>query len=344
MRFAHTMKEDPISPETAVEEYVSHREHELADQTVYNIRSRLKQFYEWADEQALTDLRELTTRDTELFRMSRVKADRSPMTIRNQAMTLRRFIAWAERQDYVDGGLSDAIRVPSVSKHESSRDTALEFETVKEILEYLDRYKFGTFGHATFAVMWNTGARIGALRGLDVDDWHPEQETGYLAFHHRPETGTPLKLKEDGERQVTITKPSVAEALNAYIERTRHDIVEDSGREPLFTSRHGRVSTDTFRTNTYQATQPCRYRNECPEGKDIDTCEFRTVDQSSKCPVSVSPHPIRRTAIMYHIQKDVPKEIVGDRMGTSVKTIDRNYDKRDQKVRRSHRRQYLDNL
>jgi site-specific recombinase XerD len=334
----------PVSPQEAVEEYISHRRHELADQTVYNVRSRLKQFYQWADQEGLTDLRDLNSRHTELFRMSRVRADRAPMTIRNQAMTLRRFVDWAERQGYVEEGLSGVMRVPSVSKYESSRDVALPFETIEEILDHLHRYEFASLRHVLFAVMWNTGARIGALHGLDIDDWHPEDDIGYLAFHHRPETDTPLKLKQDGERQVTITRPSIAKALNAYTEWKRHPITEESGRQPLFTSTQGRVSTSNIRTQTYLATQPCRYRNECPENKEIDTCEYRRTTHCSKCPVSVSPHPIRRTAIMYHIQNDVPKEIVAERMGTSVKTINRNYDKREKKVRRGHRRRYLDRL
>ena len=59
-------------------------------------------------------LRNLVSPHAELFRMSRVRADRAPMTIRNQAMTLRRFVHWAERQGYAKEGLSGVMDVPSV--------------------------------------------------------------------------------------------------------------------------------------------------------------------------------------------------------------------------------------
>lgn len=58
----------------------------------------------------------------------------------------------------------------------------------------------------------------------------------------------------------------------------------------------------------------------------------------------MSPHPIRRGAITAHLNADVPKDVVSDRMDVSVDTLDKHYDGRMKAERRKQRRQHLNEL
>lgn len=64
----------------------------------------------------------------------------------------------------------------------------------------------------------------------------------------------------------------------------------------------------------------------------------------SKCPDSVSSHPIRRSAITHHLDSDVPKAIVSERMNVSEKIIDQHYDARDKEQKRQNRQKYLNSI
>jgi hypothetical protein len=45
----------------------------------------------------------------------------------------------------------------------------------------------------------------------------------------------------------------------------------------------------------------------------IEACEASGFDSASKCSSTVSPHPIRRSAVRPHLNGDIPKEIAADR-------------------------------
>lgn len=66
--------------------------------------------------------------------------------------------------------------------------------------------------------------------------------------------------------------------------------------------------------------------------------------QSSKCPSSMSSHPVRRAAITYHLNRNWPKEKVSERANVSIDVLEEHYDGRSEGERAMTRRQYLDNL
>lgn len=150
--------------------------------------------------------------------------------------------------------------------------------------------------------------------------------------------GTPLKLRDDGERHLNIVDGTLAEALDDYIERNRPDVEDEFGRKSLFATDHGRAHRTTIQRNVYVVSRPCFYSGECPHDRDIEDCEATIPDYYSRCPSSVSPHPVRRGAITAHLNRDVPMEIASDRMNVSIEMLELHYDARDLEEKHENRR------
>lgn len=335
------MYHEKISPSTAIEEYLNARSHEVSDATLQNHRYRLKQFRLWCEEEGFDDMRELSGRETEAFRLSREEDDLAPMTVRNQMMTVRVFTEWCETQGYVKPGIADRIRTPAVAKSDRSRDDHVTRETAEEIIEAYSQYKYGSLRHVLFHLIFRTGMRTGAVRGLDLGDIELGQDP-HIRVRHRPKTDTPLKRgAEGGERHVSIVNSELAEALEAYCERNRHDVEDEYGRKPLFTSRHGRIAKTTIQSHIYRATQPCERTGNCPHEKNPGSCPYRSSDKASQCPSSVSPHAIRRSAITMFLNADVEKEVISGRCNVSRDRLEEHYDARTEESKRKTRRQGL---
>lgn len=336
------MYDETIPPETAVEQYLEARRHELSDASHRDQGYRLDKFVQWADDIGLHDMRELDGRLCEEFKTHRASRDLSPNTIRNHLMTFRVFVRWCESNEYVTPGTAEKIRIPTVRKSSRARDEHLEYETMQDVLGSLQRYEYASLRHITVHLLWHTGMRIGSARALDVSHWHPQEQ--YLSVRHQPETGTPLKREYDGERNISILDDSLATALEDWVQDRRPSVTDGHGREPLLASSHGRVAKTTIRTATYRATQPCEYAGHCPHGEDMETCAYRSGDSASKCPSSVSPHPIRRSAITHHLNEDVPVQLASERMNVSVDTLEDHYDARSEEEKRQGRHRRLKNI
>ncbi len=151
--------------------------------------------------------------------------------------TLRRFIRWCESSDAVRHDLHLSVRSPDLDDGDNQRSETLPEERSEPILEYLSRYHYASVQHTVIALMWTTCARVGALHALDLDDYDPKKQ--FIHFVHRPDTETPLKNKEDGERYVSLDS-EMCRILDDYIEHNRHEVADDHGRNPLFTSKQGR--------------------------------------------------------------------------------------------------------
>jgi integrase len=231
--------------------------------------------------------------------------------------------------------------MPVLSKSDEQSDVMLEAEQAEDILQYLRRFEYASREHVVMEVLWNTGMRLGALHSLDIEDYDREEQ--YLEIHHRPETDTPLKNGDEGERLVALTQ-TVCETLDDWIEHQRPDVTDEHGRNPLITSEHGRLGKTNIREAVYRATRPCYVGSECPHGRDEDDCEGTNYGHYSTCPSSVSPHAVRRGSITHHLSEDVPEKVVSDRMNVGPDVLDKHYDKRSERQKVEQRRGYLDNI
>jgi site-specific recombinase XerD len=326
-----------ISPEGAVERYLKERKPEVAESTHRNHKYTLDAFESWAEEVGIEAVSELDGMYLHEFKLYRREQGINEVTLYNNLCTLRVFVRWLESMDLVEKGLADGMMIPNPD--DDARDDMITEETAEEILNYLDKYEYGTLRHALFAVLWTTGFRIGTVRSLDLDEYHPEDH--FIEVVHRPESGTPLKNKTEAEREVNLHS-WVCEILDDYFEMHREDVTDDHGREPLLTTSQGRPARSTLRQQIASLTRPCHYTGDCPHQRTIPDCEAKTYKYAQRCPSSVSPHTLRRSAITKWLNDGHRKELLGDRMNVSPKTLDKHYDARTKGEKRQLRFEKFD--
>ncbi|WP_418283183.1 tyrosine-type recombinase/integrase [Halorubrum sp. DTA98] len=311
-----------LHPRQAVTRYLRRRRSDSTDASVKAWKYRLKLFVEWCEGIGLEEIGDLRGYDLDEYYELRSGAV-APATLEGEMWTIQKFIEYLAQLEAVDDSLVDSVRVPDIDPSERSNSETLTTEAAFTLLKYYrnsDRDR-ASRNHAFLELAWHTGARQGGLRALDVRDVYPEE--GYVEFHHRPETDTPLKNKLHGERPVGL-RTEVARVLREYM-GNRYDVHDDHDRQPFLASRDGRPTENTIRSWSYLATQPCLH-SPCPHGKDRIDCEFTEFVHGSKCPSSRSPHRIRTGAITWMLNAGIPPEVVAERVNASVKTIRTHYD------------------
>lgn len=325
-----------MTPRDAVQRYLDNRRPEITDGTYSSYYYRLKLFVEWCERDGLSEVQEITGWVIDEYRASRAAKGIETNTLHNEMETLEQFCDYLERIEAVDSGLAGRVDIPDVPKDERSRDKLLETEDAKRLLEGFrsSEQHYGSKLHVLLELAWHTGARLGALRALDLRD--VDLKENYIKFVHRPETETSLKKKRNGERMVSLL-PAVSRVLGQYI-KERPDVHDEYGRQPLFVTAHqGRPSENAIRSWMYQATFPCQFFD-CPHGKDPSTCEFRNYTRASGCPSSRSPHHVRTGSITWHRDRGLPPEITANRVNAAVDTIEEYYDKASQREAMENRR------
>jgi len=340
-----------ITPSDALELYIKDKRADgAAPSTIRSHRSRLSKFIDWfQDETEYTHLSELDGFDVKLWKFWRFgeennaasdkdwNTDYSVYTVKTQLDTLRVFLKFAAEIQAVPLALPYRVKSPSKGD-DKQRNNVIDDERCQRILESLDRYRYASLDHALVVTLWYPILRVGAARSLDVDDFHPEEQ--YLRLRHQPPE-TPLKKKGESERKVAI-REKTANIIADYIDENRHDVTDDDGRRPLFTTEHGRASLTTLRNHAYSLTQPCKYTGECPHEKNPETCQAaKNKNDACKCPTSESTHAIRRGSITWHLREDVSKEVISDRADVSVRVIDSNYNQLSETERMELRRNHL---
>jgi Phage integrase family. len=209
------------------------------------------------------------------------------------------------------------------------------------ILDYLSKFRYASRHHVVLALLWHTMMRRGAVRAPDLQDYNSDDQC--IAVLHRPETDTPLKNQEDGERIVALS-PHMCDLLDDWIDSHRPDVTDEFGREPLVTTPQGRIHATTVTGIVYNWSRPCIINEPCPLNRDPNECEAACYESASKCPESVSSHAVRRGSITHHLQSDVPQKVVSERANVGPKVLDQHYDRRSERAKMEQRRRFLRNI
>lgn len=338
-------KLDPITPAEAKKMYLNARKHEIAKSTIEGYHYRLKQFIRWCEEEeGLDNLNELTGRGLQRFKTwRREDGDLKPVTTESNLDTLRLFLRWCESIDAVEPNLHKKVEalMPTLDKSDEQADSILTTDEAERLIRYQRKYEYASRPHVIAEILWHTGIRLGALRALDIDDYDGEEER--LRVRHRPDTETPLKNDNEGERVLALSV-EVCRVIEDWLDQYRHNVTDEHGREPLLTTRNGRIDSSTVRHTVYEFTRPCYYSSECPVGREPEECEATEYKYYHRCPSNVSPHDIRRGSITHFLTEDVPETVVSDRMNVGQDVLDKHYDKRDEETKAEQRRGYLEDV
>ncbi|MFC7115827.1 site-specific integrase [Natronoarchaeum sp. GCM10025703] len=347
------MSEDlePIAPNKAVDLYLEARD-DTSEKTMETQYYRLQAFLAWCDEEGVANLNDLTGRDMYAYRIWRreggysdVDEELAPSTLHGDMATMRAFLRFCGEIEAVPKQLYEQVPLPSVDGHDVSKST-LDPDRAVEIVDWLGQYEYASKKHVIMLVLWHTGCRTGGLRGLDLGDLdldgsRPGASGPAVHFVHRPETGTPLKNKEKGERWNAISA-YVATTLQDFIDSPRKDVVDDEGRQPLLTTRHGRMSPSSIRDAGYRTSQPCYRGKPCPHDRDPETCEATDYAKISTCPSSRSPHDVRSGRVTAHRLANEDRSLVSDRLNASEDILDKHYDRRTERKKAEQRRDFLE--
>jgi site-specific recombinase XerD len=332
-----------MSPREARDRYLNHRRTDATESSVQSWYYRLKRFVEWAEEERIESMDDVTGWVLDEYETHRRGQSLSASTLNGEMQTLKNWLEYLARIEVVDEELPEKVHVPEIPDGEESNDEMLEHGVAFALINtYRDSPgRYGSTNHALLELLWFTGARVGSIKSLDLRDYNSEDR--YVLFKHRPGSGTALKNGKDGQRAVGLPE-TVTDVLDRYIAENRTDTHDDAGRQPLFTTTQGRPAENTFRVWTYLATQPCLYRD-CPHGKKRDTCDYVHVHHASKCPSSMSPHRIRTGSITWQRDCGLPAEIVAQRVNATLEVIEKYYDKASELQRLENRRRaYVSNL
>ncbi|GAB7093463.1 tyrosine-type recombinase/integrase [Halolamina litorea] len=338
---------ESMTPRDAIDKYF--RTRNLPNGTANTHRSSLyNHFLVWCDEvRGIDDMSELTGSDIAEYRVWRrevapTKVEKlAPKSEETQQKILRVFIKRCESWGVVAPNLRKYVIIPKLSRSDEVREEFLDSETAKHILDWLGRYEYASLHHVVWFLCAESGARLGGVHSLDVDDYVPEREGGYLKLRHRPETGTTLKNGEEGERNVSISS-RLCEVLDDYLEDKRVDQTDDFDREPLLTTVHGRLSKSTIRNYFYAWTRPCATGSGCPYGRDPRECEgAQRNNWAFKCPDSLSTHPVRKGYITAELKGGVPQTVLSERCDVSEKILEKHYDHRTEQEKMQVRREMM---
>lgn len=321
------MDPQDLSPAEAVDRYLAQREADATERTLRSYRSRLETFADWCESNGIDRLGELTPFAIDEFQMDRHQAETAVTTTRGRLATLQVFLKYLDGLGAIDEGVVDAVEVPQLDRHEAADRTRLDPAEADRLLAHYrdDPATFGTAHHAVVELLWWTGARLGGIQALDLDDYEPDEAR--IRFRHRPDTGTRLKNGREGERYIGLSQ-DVIDALDHYIARERYDKRDEHGRRPLFCTRQGRPSETTLRFWSYLGTQPCVY-GPCPHDREPATCSYRERNHASKCPSSRAPHHLRTGSITWQLNRGLTVEQVGARVNASPDVIREFYDAAD---------------
>lgn len=326
----------------AIDRYLNQRAIDATENSIGTWRYQLKLFAEFCDARGIERVDEIHGYDLDDFYSLRANAV-APSTLEGDMWTLRTYVQFLERREAVEDGLAEKVNIPDVDEADRSSDQQLDPSAAIELIRHFRSApaEFGKRHHALLELAWFSGARQGCLRALDLRDVHFDDH--YVEFHHRPETGTPLKNKTDGERPVAFP-PGVLNVVERFVDDYRYDVHDDHGRAPLLASRYGRPTNGTIRDWSYMATQPCVH-GPCPHDRERETCEFTLLEHASKCPSSRSPHRIRTGSIGWQLDLGLPPWVVAERVNATLEVIERHYDKTSPVDRMERRRRpFIDDL
>lgn len=330
-----------LTPEQAVSDFLDEKKTEVSESSWRNYHYPLDYLTDFCADENIEDVNSLTGYDMKRLKTKRRQDDINNVTLYNNLSVIRVFLRWCEEAELLKQDFHKLVQLPPIDDGEIASDDIIELDNIEDILNYLYKFEYATRRHAVFQLIWHTCIRMGTIMALDEDDYLPDRNQ--IKVRHRPDSGTSLKNGTAAERKININD-EMCDVLDDYIAVHRVNITDEDGRAPLFTTPTKRLYDTILRKDMYAITRPCEVGAGCPHDRDPNDCEATRKKAASKCPSSMSAHPLRRSAITYHLNQDVSKEKLSGRADVSVSVLEQHYDGRTENEKAANRKAVLDKL
>jgi hypothetical protein len=165
----HDLRE--VSVQRAAERFKKWAKDEYQPSTYENHCTTVNQFVAWLSgtDYALTEIDGWALGE---YRDWLREQDYANVTRKQYLSQLRVFLRWASRRNVMRDGLDDKVELPDLSHDDVRSDTSIGPDRVQRILDYIDRYQRASREHTIVLPLFRTGARLGAIRGVDLSMVH----------------------------------------------------------------------------------------------------------------------------------------------------------------------------
>ena len=331
-----------LTPRAARRQFLNSKCGNVKESTYRSYRYPTKHFVEYCESNSVEAIGEVNSYLIESWVQRRESEDVKAITAKNNAKHVRVFLKWCVNSGLIDPGVAERMRIPETGEKGDVSSKTVRREQAEQILTRLSTYEYATRKHAAFKFIWETGCRVSGAIAIDMDDLGKNPKNGKPTVKFRDRPTTQLKNGQRGERTIMISE-DLDGVLTDYIEGRRKRVTEDNGRKPLFTTQAGRVSRQVMYKDTVAFSRPCVYAGFCPDGREIESCEYaQKKKKAASCPENFSLHPIRRGSITDHLNRGFPKEVLSERVDVSVDVLDKHYDARTEQDALDRREEYRD--
>lgn len=321
-----------ITVEEAQDRFQREKKGQLRQTSLDTYRYGVRKFKEWMALEGLT-LAELDSWNVGEFAIwLRDEQSYAPGTVESYTKAGRVFLNFLEEKGVVPKDTAEALPILTASKKDRRTDVEISPDRVRDILS-IRRREYPSHRDTIILELEFQGLRVGEIHGLDCDDiqYWDDYDMAVIVLQNRK--STPLKGGEGHERVVRIPD-NLYERLKRYKEYHRHDVLEDNkGREPLITTRCGRMARSSIKQTTYKLT--------CPKTTGVGECSCvkpPNVDTASKCEKSVSPHPVRAAHITDLKNEGWDGDDIKERCACNPDVQDTHYDRADKWGKAARRR------
>jgi len=333
-----------LTPRAARRQFLNAKRGNVKDSTRRAYKFPTKHFVEFSENNGIEVIGEVNSYLIESWVQKREAENIKQITAKNTVKHARVFFKWCENSGLIEQGITDRVRVPETTEREEVSSKTVRREQAEQILQALSTYEYATRKHTAFRFMWETGCRASGVISVDVDDLgkNPKNGKPTVTLRNRKNEGTPLKNRDKSERTIMISE-GLRELLTDYIEGRRENVEDEYGRRPLFTTRSGRITRNRLYKDTVGFSRPCVYAGFCPDGREIESCEYaQKKKKAMSCPENFSLHPVRRGSITDHLNRGWPKESLSERVDVSVEVLTKHYDARTEQDALDRREEFRD--
>ena len=262
----------------------------------------VSQFFTWCEQRGI---RELSAINSLVVSAYIEQHPASPPTVKQHLSAIRQLFTWLEDKKMLTDNPAEEVKGP---KHrvKVGKTPVLETEDARRLFASFDRsHVVGLRDRALVGLMTYTFARISAVLGMDVEDYHMRGKRPWVRLHEK-----------GGKVHELPLHPVAEEYLDLYIEMAKRDLGDGFIKKtPLFRSVHGKTKRLTENRLTPRNAQDMIKRRLADAGIEDDA----------------SPHSFRAMGLTNYLENggslDTAQEIAAHEDIRTTKLYDRRREK-----------------